>query len=78
MTLEDKMLQIFEKFNKREDNCLWDLQIVPEGNLLKIHMETNEAYLRGRNNIFKICLDKEVGIDEEDYMDVVFPNTYVS
>lgn len=76
--MNEKMIEVFEKFKQRDDNCLWDLEVTPEGDQLRIRMETNEAYLRGRVGVMNVKLDRLIGLDEEDYIDKVFLNDYVS
>lgn len=71
MTTGQRMHQIYEKFLSRDDNVMWDLSILDAGeNRIKIMMETNDAYLRGRP-VMKVVLDKVLEPGDDDYIDKI-------
>lgn len=65
----ERMNQIYEKFLKREDNSMWDLELQDLGdNKIKILLQTNDGYLRGRS-VMSIVRDRVISIDEDDHIE---------
>ena len=69
----ERMNQIYEKFLKREDNSMWDLELQDLGDdKIKILLETNDGYIRNRP-VMKVVLDRVLGPEDEDHIEEI-PN----
>ncbi len=76
--MNEKLIDIFERFSAREDNAIWDLTLTPDGDNIHILMETNEAYTLNREDIMNIKLEKTIRIDEEDFIRKPFNRNHFS
>ena len=68
--MNERLVQIFDKFNQRDDNVFWDIELIPNGEKIHIKLQTNDAYARGRE-VMTIKLEKTIGLDEEDYIEKI-------
>ncbi len=76
--MNERLVDIFEKFKCREDNAIWDLTLSVDGDNIHILMETNEAYSLNREDIMNIKLEKTIRIDEEDFIRKPFNRNHFS
>lgn len=66
--MEEKLVQILERFQSRADNAIWDLTLTPDGENIHIVMKTNDAYRRGRDGILDVRVERTIKVDEDDFI----------
>jgi len=70
--MEEKLADIREKFQSRRDREYWNLYLSHNCFRITIEMRTNDNYLKKTNTAYPIRLEKEIGLNDDPFIDEVF------